>query len=521
MFLSNPPRFVLPSVFKPFLRPAPLASFVLLVFLLCLLNARIAAQETDSTERPNVLFIAVDDLNDWIRCMGGRAGVSTPHLDRLAACGVLFTNAHCAAPSCNPSRVAVMTGVAPHHSGIYNNSQDWRMSGRLSDASTIPEHFRQAGYRAIGGGKIFHALSWIKDGYGQQQNDPKIWDDYFPSATDPMPPALWPKGANAKTNAAGYTNWKAIAQAEDQSIRRPAHFWDWAPYDEPESESADSKVVDWATRELAKDSQTPVFQAVGIFRPHIPWFAPRKYFDLYPIEGVKLPKILKNDLADTSAVGQGFCRRQWQDWAVKTNMWRGAVQGYLASISFADAQIGRLLDSLDASPRAKNTIVVLWSDHGMHIGEKEHWEKFTLWEESTRVPLMIVAPGVTQAGGVCKQPVSLLDIYPTLNELCGLAPIPGLDGQSLMSLLRDPSSERVEPAITTWGQRNFGIRDERFRLIQYHNGDQELYDHYSDPDEFHNLLHSEPEKWTETISRLAGWIPELSVAPIQREKKAE
>jgi arylsulfatase A-like enzyme len=472
-----------------------------------------------AADRPNVLFIAIDDLNDWVNCMGGRAGVYTPNLDRLAARGVLFSNAHCAAPSCNPSRVAVMTGVAPHHSGIYNNNQDWRTSPRLEKAVTIPEHFREHGYRAIGGGKIFHALSWIVEGYGRQQNDAAIWNDYFPSASRPMPPALWPQEANAVTNDRGYSNWKAIAQTVDASVKRPAHYWDWAPFDEPESATSDHKVVDWAIAELKESRDKPFFQAVGIFRPHIPWFAPRKYFDLYPIEGVTLPMIQEGDHNDTSQVGQGFCRRQWQTWAVENDMWRGAVQGYLASISFADAQVGRLLDGLDASPHKDNTIIVLWSDHGMHIGEKEHWEKFTLWEESTRVPLMIVAPGVTNVGGVCRQPVSLLDLYPTLNELCGLSRRDDLDGQSLVPLLKDPAANRTEAAITTWGRKNFGIRTERFRYIQYHNGDRELYDHHSDPNEFTNLAKSNDEQWESVMQQLARWVPKDSVAPVIRVQK--
>jgi arylsulfatase A-like enzyme len=411
-----------------------------------------------------------------------------------------------------------MTGVAPHQSGIYHNGQDWRTSPRLENAITIPEHFRKAGYLAKGGGKIFHALSWIVNSYGKQQNDPKIWDAYYPSATNPMPPALWPTAARAETNDRGYTNWTAIAKTLDSSIKRPAHYWDWAPVSEPEEQMSDHQVVDWALEELSKDHDQSFFQAVGIFRPHIPWFVPQKYFDLYPIEDVELPTIQENDHDDTSKVGQGFCRRQWQAWASENEMWRGAVQGYLASISFADAQLGRLLDGLDASPHKENTIIVLWSDHGMHIGEKEHWEKFTLWEESTRVPLMIVAPGVAKPGGICAQPVSLLELYPTLNELCGLPKRDDLDGQSLVPLLQEPSTKRSNPAITSWGRNNFSVRSERYRYIQYHNGDRELYDHVTDPDEFTNLAVSDPSKWATIMADLKKWIPLKTAAPVQRAK---
>ena len=463
-----------------------------------------------AAEPPDVLFIAVDDLNDWVNCLGGRAGVHTPNFDRLSAQGMLFTNAHCAAPSCNPSRVAVMTGVAPHVSGIYHNGQSWRASPRLRDAVTLPEHFRAHGYRAVGGGKIFHALSWITDSYGKQQNDARLWDDYFPSANRPLPPTLWPAEANAITNARGYTHWTPIARTPDSKIRRPAHFWDWAPMHEAESGMADHQVVTWAIEALQNREAQPGFQAVGIFRPHIPWFVPKKYFDLYPLEQVELPTIRKNDHEDTSPVGQGFCRRQWQAWAVENKMWRGAVQAYLASISFADAQLGRLLDALAEDPRTQNTIIVLWSDHGMHIGEKEHWEKFTLWEESTRVPLIIVAPGVTSPGDVCSRPVSLLDIYPTLNELCGLPRRDDLSGQSLVPLLKNPSAARPTPAITSWGRHNFSVRTDRFRYIQYHNGDRELYDHHRDPNEFTNLVAADAERWQKQLEELAKFVPRES-----------
>ena len=368
-----------------------------------------AFAEEKSPENPNVLFIAVDDLNDWTNCMGGRKGVHTPNLDRLAARGMLFTNAHCAAPACNPSRVAIMTGVAPASSGVYNNSQEWRQSPRLADAVTMPEHFRAGGYTAFGCGKIFHALSWITDGYGKQQNEAGLWDYYWPSATTPMPDPQWPKAARAKRTPNGYLHSKPIAVGK--SIEgRPSHFFDWAPDDQPESGTADYKVVSWAAGELAKKRDKPFFQAVGIFRPHIPWYVPSKYFDLYPEEDVFLPKVKEDDLDDVPAIGQRSIRKRWHRWVVENDEWRPAVRGYLASISFADAQVGRLLDALDASPHAKNTIVVLWSDHGMHIGEKQQWEKFTLFEESTRVPLMFIVPGVTKPGSICDRPVNLLDV---------------------------------------------------------------------------------------------------------------
>ena len=467
-----------------------------------------------AAERPNVLFIAVDDLNDWVNCMGGRKGVHTPNFDRLAKRGILFTNAHCAAPACNPSRVAMMTGVSPSSSGVYNNGQDWRRSPRLKTAVTIPEHFRAGGYEAYGGGKIFHALSWIVDGYGKQQNEAKLWDSYWPSAMKPMPDPQWPVASEAKRGTNGYLYSKPIAVGKSLE-GRPAHFFDWAPDDQPESGTADHKVVDWASGELARKGNKPFFHAVGIFRPHIPWYAPTQYFNLYPEKEVFLPKVKEDDLDDVPKRGHYGIRKKWHQWILENDEWRGAVRGYLASISFADAQVGRLLDALDKSPHVKNTIVVLWSDHGMHIGEKQQWEKFTLFEESTRVPLMIVAPGVTKAGTNCDRPVGLIDVYPTLIELCGLSERNDLDGVSLVPLLKNPKAEWERPAITTWGRNNHSARGQRYRYIRHPNGDEQLYDHEVDPDEFTNIANR--PHLASVKERLAKWLPKENAEKISNK----
>jgi arylsulfatase A-like enzyme len=462
--------------------------------------------------RPNVLFIAVDDLNDWVNCLGGRKNVHTPNIDRLAKRGVLFTNAHCSAPSCNPSRVSIMTGVSPSTSGVYHNGQNWRSSPALAEAVTIPDHFRANGYTAYGGGKIFHSLSWIIDRYGKQQNEATLWDDYFPEATKPLPPSLWPDAANAKTAPNGYVNWSRLAKGN--GVGKPlAHYFDWGAINKPDNGMADYKVVDWAATELAKSHRKPFFHAVGIYRPHIPWFVPQKYFDLYPPDKVFLPPIKAGDLDDVASSHKKWLRRGWHQWVVDNDEWKAAVRGYLASISFADAQVGRLLAALDASPHAANAIIVLWSDHGMHIGEKEHWEKFTLWEESTRVPLIIVAPGVGKAGTRCSQPVSLLDVFPTLNELCGVPQHSQLEGQSLVPLLRQPGAHRARPAVTTWGQNNHAIRDQRYRYIRMGNGEFELYDHQTDPDEFTNIA-TRPEA-AAVIDRLKVFLPTVNASKTQ------
>ena len=359
------------------------------VRLTCLLVALVvAARASAADDRPDVLFIAIDDLNDWIGALGGHPQASTPNIDRLAARGVLFTNAHCAAPACNPSRVALMTGRRPTTTGVYLNSQPWRPV--LADAVTLPQHFRAAGYRAIGAGKIYHGA----------YPDPTSWDEYFPSQQKNRPDDPIPSGRPLS------------------GIPRTAHF-DWGPVDATDAEMGDAQVVDWVCKQLSAPREQPLFLACGIYRPHLPWYVPPAYFDSGPsLDDVQLPVVLADDLADVPAGGVRMAKPGGDHRKVLDHgQWRPAVQAYLASMAFADAQVGRVLDALDASGRAEQTIVVLWSDHGWHLGEKEHWRKFALWDEATRVPLAFVAPGVSRVGGRCARPVSLIDVYPTLVDL--------------------------------------------------------------------------------------------------------
>ncbi len=442
-------------------------------------------------------------MNDWITPLGGRDNMHTPNLDALAARGMIFENAHCTAPACCPSRTSVMTGVRPSTSGVYANSHLWRESPVLKEAITLPEFFRSRGYTVKGGGKIFHALSWIRTAYGVDQNDPSIWDEYYPSKSRSMPDAVWPE--SYEVDELGTVTWDNIAGAGTDN--RPSYFFDWSPLGSDE-EMADYKVVDWAVAELKKSHDKPLFLAVGIFRPHIPWFAPQKYFDMYPPDERELPRIMENDLDDVSPVSHNWVRRQWQKWMLENNQWKRAVQGYEACISFSDAMIGRLIKGLDESGRADNTIIVLWSDHGMHIGEKEQWEKFTLWEESTRVPVIVIVPGMTKEGSSSAEAVSLLDIYPTLVKLTGGETFAQLEGSDLSALLSDSSATREEPAVTTFHKDNHSVRTERWRYIRYNNGDEELYDHNNDPDEFHNIADS--TELRPLMEELAKWIPEIN-----------
>jgi arylsulfatase A-like enzyme len=446
-------------------------------------------------DKPNVLFIAIDDLNDWIGKLEGHPQTLTPNIDRLADRGVLFGNAHCAAPACNPSRAALMTGVAPHRSGVYVNPQPWKPV--LKDRVTLSQHFMLHGYRAMGSGKIYHG------GYP----DPESWDEYWPSQTRNRPGDPTPKEKSV-------------------SGLNMSHF-DWGPVDVGDADMGDTQVVDWVIQQLQKKRDQPLFLACGIFRPHLPWYVPRKYFDQFPVGDIQLPEHRDDDLDDVPAAGVKMANPSRDHAAVlQHNQWHAAVQGYLASISYTDGQVGRLIAALDASPYARNTVVILWTDHGWHLGEKKHWRKFALWEEATRTPLIFVAPkgtpglaSGTPAGVRVDKPVSLLDIYPTLVELCGLPPRDGLSGQSLVSLLANSAAPWDRPALTTHGRLNHALRSDRWRYIRYADGSEELYDHRNDPMEYTNLA---DQKKYESVKRdFAKWLPKENAqnAPFDKRKR--
>lgn len=454
--------------------------------------------------RPNVLFIAIDDLNDYISPLDHHPGVKTPNFERLAGRSVTFLNAHCAAPACHPSRVAVMTGVHPIRSGIYLNmfgarGPRWRHeSPVLADAIVLSQHFRDHGYRAVGGGKIFHTLQWTA---GDSQNDPDAWDAYRGDPLDPIS-ADWPRPELVADDTSGIGPGRPLGKGQ---------LFGASPLLVPNEQTGDHRVVDWAIEQMSLNRDEPLFLAVGLFRPHIPWEVPQEWFDLYPIEDVQLPHYLEDDLDDAHSHG----REAWHKWVVENDQWRHLMQGYLASTSYVDHQLGRLLDALDESPRSDNTIVVLWSDHGFHIGEKENWEKFALWDQTTRVPLFIDAPGISQEGTATIQPATLTDLYPTLCELAGL-PIPDqCDGVSLLPQLRNPATARATPALTSFqfsgeATPSHGIRDERYRYIEYGDGSAELYDLCEDENEFTNIV-KDPAN-ADVVARLSAAIPN-SVAP--------
>ncbi len=438
-----------------------------------------------AADKPNVLFIAVDDLNDWIGVLGGHPQARTPHIDRLAQRGTLFERCYCAAPACNPSRAALMTGIRPATSGVYKNSNPWR--GALPAAVTLPQHLMASGYTALGAGKIYHGSF----------PDPPSWDDYFPSLERQRPEDPLPEGRPLN------------------GIPNTAHF-DWGPLEVDDQQMGDSRVADWVIGQLENSHEKPFFLACGIFRPHLPWYVPRHYFDDFPLDSVLLPETTPSDLEDVPAAGRRMARPGADHTkVVRYKQWTRGVQAYLASIAFADAQIGRVIEALDRSSYADNTIVVLWTDHGWHLGEKEHWRKFALWEDATRTPLIVVVPEVA-SGQRCSQPVNLLDIYPTLVELCGLPKRPELEGTSLVPLLQDPTGAWERPSLTTHGRNNHALRSRRYRYIRYADGSEELYDHEDDPHEWRNL--AADSRYDRVKNELAAFLPDVNVPEFGRAR---
>ncbi|MEN1681366.1 MAG: sulfatase [Planctomycetota bacterium] len=408
--------------------------------------------------RPNVLLISIDDLNDWTGCLGGHPQARTPNIDRFAGRGTLFTNAHCQSPVCNPSRTSLMTGRHPHSSGVYFLSPDLQEAPRLDGVNTLPERFAKHGYRTLAAGKLFHG------------GDDRFFQEY-----------------------AGTMG--GFGPRPDAKISQPhGHpLWDWGAFPNRDEAMPDYRLAQWAARSLRSRlpaDDRPFLLAVGFYRPHVPMYAPRKWFERFPREEIKLPVTIAGDRDDLSAYAISLTNDNHVSpthaWVESAGEWPHAVQAYLASTAFVDACVGTVLDALDASPHKQNTIVVLFSDHGFHLGEKQRWAKRTLWEDGTRVPLIVSAPGLP-GGQRTGKPAQLLDLFPTLLELCGLPADDSQEGHSLAPLLMDSGAEWPHVALTSFGKGNAAVRSEHYRYIRYRDGSGELYDHRRDPHEWTNL----------------------------------
>ncbi|WP_406683263.1 sulfatase [Seonamhaeicola sp. MEBiC1930] len=448
-----------------------------LIFGLILIHLQACSQD-----RPNVLFISIDDLNDWIGVMNGHPQAKTPNIDALANSGMLFTNAHCQAPICGPSRASIMTGLYPTTSGNYLQLSDKdikKSNEETSKAIFLPDYFEQHGYKTMGVGKIYH------------QGDKAQTFDEYGSAFEMF-------GPKAEKRLNYDPDWYG----------KPAGTQtDWGAYPDEDSLMPDYKSAKWAVEKLNQTHEKPFFLAVGFVRPHVPWTVPQKWFDEFPIEDIETPAYLQNDFDDIPEFGQKVTYVPMMpstELLIEKKQWKQAVQAYLACISFVDAQVGKVLDALKRSEYADNTIVVLWSDHGYHLGEKNRFAKQALWERATKTVLMIKELNAT-SGRVSNKPVQLLDMYPTLVDLCGLPTNKQNQGHSLRPLLENSSSSWPYAALTSFGKNNIAVSDERFRLIQYADNSIELYDLNNDPNEWHNL--SKNDLYKEEINRLREFIP--------------
>jgi arylsulfatase A-like enzyme len=429
--------------------------------------------------RPNVVFVIADDLNDF----AFRKTLSierTPHLDAFRKSAVTFYNAYCTAPVCEPSRASVFSGLFPHHTGSYLNASDpWRKAP-LASVEALPELFKRNGYTTFGRGKLLHA----KLAEGREE---RMWDNrpLVGGGFGPYPP-------------------------EEDQIE--GSFWGVTPWEGPDSDFPDVDNVEATVQFLNQSHEDPFFLVLGLWRPHAPFTAPKRFFDLYDPRDIPipLPGFLKDDLSDVPPYGHYLSsiwgsRFEVSGYNVPEN-WRRIVHGYLACSSFADWSIGKVIQAVDASDERDNTIVIVWSDNGYHLGEKSHFEKNTVWEKAAMTPLVIRLPEGKGAGETVLASVSSIDLYPTLMDYCGLeAPAHDLDGQSLRPLFENPEGTRDRPAITVYGQGVFSARDDRFRYIQYPDGSTELYDMLEDPHEYQNLANN--PSLAEVKRRLSVWYP--------------
>ena len=416
----------------------------------CLL---LCAQSFAATAKPNVLFIAVDDLNHWVGHLGRNKQTKTPNIDRLAAMGVTFANAQCAAPVCNPSRAALLSGKRPGTTGIYDNNNPF--VAVIKPEESLVMQFKNAGYETLGTGKLWHG------GLGWKEQWTTIKNETFN------------KGKVSDRSIGGIA-FGPIIEGGDEAV-------------------SDTGIADYGIAELGKTHDKPFFLTLGFHKPHMPWNVPQKYYDMFPLADIQLPPTKEGDLSDVPPAGVKMATRMGDHAdVIASGRWKEAVQAYLATISYLDGQIGRVLDAYDKSPHKANTIIVFWGDHGWHLGEKDHWRKFALWEEAARAPFIWVVPGVTKPGGFCKSPVDFMSVYPTLCDLASLPKPAWLEGDNIKPLLANPAAAWTGVGVTTFGQNNHAVRTNRWRYICYADGGEELYDHSNDEYEWTNLA-NKPE----------------------------
>ncbi len=454
-------------------------------FIVTVASSSVIAKDT----RPNVVIIITDDQNDY-GFYDVYPGTEIPAIDEFRKTAVTFKHAYTASPVCGPSRAAFFSGLYPHTTGAYRNGSDpWRKSELLRKAETMPELFKRAGYTTFGNGKLYHAK--LEEG-----REKKSWHNKpFAGGFGPYPPV---KDRIAK-------------EGEPAELKGAQKFWGVTEWTDPDSDFPDVVNADKSIEFLKQDHDKPFFMVYGLWRPHTPFTAPKRFFDMYDPKKITLPRgYLDGDLSDIPPYGQMLSKIWGERWLNagkgEEENWKRILHGYLAATTFADWNVGRVIDAVNESRYADNTIILIWSDNGFHMGEKNHYEKATLWEAAAHVPMIMRLPKFKNKGKVVKQPVSTVDVYPTLVEYCDLPKLDHvLEGKSLKPLLEKPSRRWDRPAITSYGEQAFSARDERYRYIRYPSGLEELYDHKNDPFEFQNLAND--PKMKKVKERLNSWNP--------------
>ncbi|UMB54142.1 sulfatase [Lutibacter sp. A64] len=442
--------------------------FVLMLVVSACGNKEEANIEETATNKPNVLFIAVDDLNTWLGCLNNYSNTKTPNIDKLAASGVLFSNAHCQAPLCGPSRASIMTGLRPSTTGIYGMTPDEKVRSEnpaTKDITFLPEYFENNGYHTMGIGKLFH-INAPKGVFNENGGRVKGFG--------PLPEKRFV--------------WDGFGTSKEKKRKYGRTSTDWGAFPESDTLMPDHQSVDWTIERLNKKYDKPFFMALGFLRPHVPLYVPQKWFDMHPLEGIEVAPYQSDDLNDIPNVGlqiNDLPMMPSTEWAKETGEWKKIIQAYLACVSFVDYEIGRVMEALENSEYADNTVIVLWSDHGYRLGEKGTFAKHALWETATKAPLMFAGPNVPK-GKKIDAPVEMLSIYPTLLELSGLPAYGRNEGISLVPIMRGGKNEEGVYALTTFGKDNHSIKANGYRYIQYEDGTEEFYDHKKDPNEWKN-----------------------------------
>ncbi len=439
------------------------------------------------TDQKNLLLFVIDDLNDWITAIGDYPQVKAPNIKALAASGTVFANAHAQAPICGPSRASLFSGLYPAQTGIYGQISDDQLDPAISAVSPtllLPQYLRSHGYYTAGRGKVSHQ--------GGQEG---MFEEYHPRLPEngdygPKPDQRF-KWESDKT----HTDWGAWPDTDEKMI--------------------DHITASWGVDFLQQDRADPFMLALGFVRPHVPWYVPQRWLDMFPLDEIKLPLVRANDLEDVPAAGRNLAavpQMPTLEWAQQNKEWRPILQSYLASIAFVDHCVGMVIEGLQDSKYADSTMVCLLSDNGYHLGEKQRFAKMSLWQRSTRVPLIFSGPGIETK--VFNDPVGLIDIYPTVTEMLGLPSNQENAGRSLAPLLTGAGTLPIQPQVSVYGKGNYAVIDDRYRYIRYADGSEELYDHKSDPMEWHNI--AAENGMVSVKKRLQNLIPQNPRADIMK-----